>query len=841
MADVLPEAEEFGHDIPMDPVMQREGSEHSDEVELSEAHDSEDHPDDAGEDEDPAECFSHESDPRPTEPEQLGEPSTEHPSLAKSNFDWDAYLREQNAEPAPRECFFQPDKPSENKFQIGKKLMIADPRGPSGSSAMFCLGTVVNVYKLWLCVRLEGLDNSHEKWIFCDDESIQPIGDSAEDHMKLNPPIGFIHHHGTFPKFLEQHLKPDDETGETMLCPAEWFLPISESLRPARNFFQVGQKVEAIDQRSFNGKTCPATIVDTSKTQIQIHFDGWNNGYDIKEPYYTRFVMPVGWSQRNGIEISPPKSGGKSKPTPTTVTRQPPAADQPKPKHRPNVTKSAHRSSFSGHHHPSSSSSTSSSSKHVIRLSDMHVNPLQSIRRGRPNKRPSSSKSGTATPPLKKGAEGSSMRSSSSSSTGTTNSTKFTYDKSSPLISTDRLRATMQQTRSEHSVEDKVKDLLMNAQVEQQRLAKQLSQPPSSYLSGASKSIRGPPPLPNSRQQAGRNLDAQYAAIKNEAEEVVSSTTTSIDTTHSGLRPLVPRPSSSQNTRDLAKVVGQIRQKVEIEERRAPPATTQQRSHDILLLTKDEIPLKERIMTVYVNYSCRLGPFLDPSMVAGIRRQFGPFATHHALREAVQQVLNCSKDDGVVLNLVQPAAVTQILSVTAHCGGTPRSRFIPCVKSSADAWNYIKQLLKKMKICENFYSSSPDPCPNCAPGNDMSIEQVVATSPPIKHWTIHKVATELRKLLDETMVTKFVEQQIDGRSLGLLTTELLMSHMGLTLGPALKVIDFVSSVRKAQEHQRSKKKCIWWTLDHFGPYVKNTDRCQQFSCSVMLLLSVICS
>ncbi|KJH50363.1 hypothetical protein DICVIV_03491 [Dictyocaulus viviparus] len=106
---------------------------------------------------------------------------------ASSNFDWNSYLREQQAEAAPRECFFQPDIPSENKFQIGMKLMIADPRdiiechrihhpGPSGSSAMFCLGTIVNVYKLWLCVRLEGLDNSHEKWIFCDDESIQPIG-----------------------------------------------------------------------------------------------------------------------------------------------------------------------------------------------------------------------------------------------------------------------------------------------------------------------------------------------------------------------------------------------------------------------------------------------------------------------------------------------------------------------------------------------------------------------------------------------------------------------------------------------------------------------------------------
>ncbi|EPB80058.1 mbt repeat protein [Ancylostoma ceylanicum] len=272
MADVVPEAEEFGNDVPMDPIMEREGSEHSEELELSEAHDSEGNPDDAGENEEPAEQFNQNAEPGPAEPKHDAESSAEQSSPAKSSFDWDVYLREQNAEAAPRECFFQPETASENKFQIGKKLMIADPRGPSGSSAMFCLGTVVNVYKLWLCVRLEGLDNSHEKWIFCDDDSIQPIGDSAEDHMKLNPPIGFIHHHGTFPKFLEQHLRPDDETGESMLCPAEWFHP----------------------------------------SQIQIHFDGWNNGYDIKEPYTTRYVMPVGWSQRNGVEISPPKSGGKS-------------------------------------------------------------------------------------------------------------------------------------------------------------------------------------------------------------------------------------------------------------------------------------------------------------------------------------------------------------------------------------------------------------------------------------------------------------------------------------------------------------------------------------------------
>ncbi|KAK6021246.1 hypothetical protein OSTOST_13083 [Ostertagia ostertagi] len=293
----------------------------------------------------------------------------------------------------------------------------------------------------------------------------------------------------------------------------------------------------------------------------------------------------------------------------------------------------------------------------------------------------------------------------------------------------------------------------------------------------------------------------------NEAEEVVSSTTASVDTPHStGLRPLAARPSSSQTNRDLAKVVGQIRPKLNPEERAesgspapsssslpqttaaaTPIASNQQRSHDVLLLSKDEIPLKERLMTIFVNYSCRIGPHLDPAMVAGIRRKFGPFATHHALREAVQQLLNCSKDDAITLNLVQPAAVTQILSVTAHCGGTPRSRFIPCVKSSADAWNYLKQLLRKLKICENFYSSTGEPCASCAPANDVSVEQIVAFSPPMKQWSIEKVANELSKLLDETIVSKFVEQQIDGRSLGLLTTELLMNYMGLALGPALKV------------------------------------------------------
>ncbi|KAK6054867.1 hypothetical protein COOONC_07629, partial [Cooperia oncophora] len=312
----------------------------------------------------------------------------------------------------------------------------------------------------------------------------------------------------------------------------------------------------------------------------------------------------------------------------------------------------------------------------------MGVNPLQSIKRGRAGKRPPSSKSGTATPPSKRSTSGGSPVGNSDAVLSLASHIGSSHAVTPEAA--ERIRLAVQHSRvAENSVEDKVKDLLMHAKKEQQKLAKQLSQPAMAYLSSP-KSVRGPPPLPASRAPASRLSDAQYVPIKNEAEEVVSSTTASVDAPHStGLRPLVARPSSSQANRDLAKVVGQIRPKLNPEERvesgspapsssslpqtttiAAPSPTNQQRSHDVLLLSKDEIPLKERLMTVFVNYSCRIGPHLDPAMVAGIRRKFGPFATHHALREAVQQLLNCSKDDAITLNLVQPAAVTQILSVT---------------------------------------------------------------------------------------------------------------------------------------------------------------------------------
>ncbi|KAK6035556.1 hypothetical protein COOONC_26939 [Cooperia oncophora] len=85
MTDVVPEVEEFGHDVPMDPTMEPEDSEHSEELDISEAQDSEGHADDAGEAEDDAEQILIECRPAPSTPKYAVASSSNPPAPVSAN------------------------------------------------------------------------------------------------------------------------------------------------------------------------------------------------------------------------------------------------------------------------------------------------------------------------------------------------------------------------------------------------------------------------------------------------------------------------------------------------------------------------------------------------------------------------------------------------------------------------------------------------------------------------------------------------------------------------------------------------------------------------------------
>ena len=111
-------------------------------------------------------------------PESPGEPA-EPVVRAKDTtppidtFDWATYLSDCDAIAAPDEYFAQSATPPINHFEEGMKSEMRDPRGGSDT---ICLASVENTFEVWLSTRLEGCDNSNDRWLLCDHEDLLPVG-----------------------------------------------------------------------------------------------------------------------------------------------------------------------------------------------------------------------------------------------------------------------------------------------------------------------------------------------------------------------------------------------------------------------------------------------------------------------------------------------------------------------------------------------------------------------------------------------------------------------------------------------------------------------------------------
>ena len=68
----------------------------------------------------------------------------------------------------------------------------------------------------------------------------------------------------------------------------------------------MGMKLEAVDVK--NSKLiCVATIADVLGDKVLVHFDGWEDIYDYWCDPGSPYIHPVGWCQKNGVTLSPPK------------------------------------------------------------------------------------------------------------------------------------------------------------------------------------------------------------------------------------------------------------------------------------------------------------------------------------------------------------------------------------------------------------------------------------------------------------------------------------------------------------------------------------------------------
>ncbi|KAM9817372.1 polycomb protein SCMH1 [Neosynchiropus ocellatus] len=183
--------------------------------------------------------------------------------------------------------------PPSNDFKAGMKLEARDPRNPNS----VCIATVMGMMGTRLRLRLDGSDNTNDFWRLVDSSEIQPIGSCERNGDMLQPPLGFRMNASSWPMFLLRTLSGAE------MAPSSAFK--KEPASPAKNYFQPGMKLEAVDRKN-PYLICPATVGEVRGQEIFIMFDGWRGAFDYWCPFDSRDIFPVGWCALTKHSLQPP-------------------------------------------------------------------------------------------------------------------------------------------------------------------------------------------------------------------------------------------------------------------------------------------------------------------------------------------------------------------------------------------------------------------------------------------------------------------------------------------------------------------------------------------------------
>ena len=100
-------------------------------------------------------------------------------------------------------------------------------------------------------LRLDGSDSKNDFWKVVDSGDLHEIGHCERNGGMLQPPVGFTLNATSWPKFLVKTLNG------AQFAPGKCFK--KEPNTPKKNFFEVGQKLEAVDKKNPQ-LVCCATV-----------------------------------------------------------------------------------------------------------------------------------------------------------------------------------------------------------------------------------------------------------------------------------------------------------------------------------------------------------------------------------------------------------------------------------------------------------------------------------------------------------------------------------------------------------------------------------------------------
>ncbi|KAH8251934.1 hypothetical protein KR038_011466 [Drosophila bunnanda] len=210
-------------------------------------------------------------------------------------FRWSEYLKAKGRDvAAPIHLFLNPFPISPNCFERGMKLEAIDPENCS----LFCVCSIADVRGYRLKLTFDGYSSMYDFWVNADSQDIFPPGWCDETGRFLQAPRDYCPERFSWSRYLVKtnakaapralfaHLKMPQQTG---VC----------------NGFAVGMHLEAEDLND-TGKICVATVADILDERVRVHFDGWDDCYDLWVHVSSPYIHPCGWHENRQQLIVPP-------------------------------------------------------------------------------------------------------------------------------------------------------------------------------------------------------------------------------------------------------------------------------------------------------------------------------------------------------------------------------------------------------------------------------------------------------------------------------------------------------------------------------------------------------
>lgn len=247
---------------------------------------------------------------------------------------------------------------------------------------------------------------------------------------------------------------------------------------------------------------------------------------------------------------------------------------------------------------------------------------------------------------------------------------------------------------------------------------------------------------------------------------------------------------------------------------------------------------------VFINHSCLPGPYLSPAKVASLPSCFRGTVLNVA-RDCFQSIVNAGVQPTAVFKLLKPG--TGKTRITCKDGKQTLTCFLQVIDRVSRFWAVLDKLAENLQCCENLFSGEriTGPCSKCGRsasrrntvlpetlpivakkstagvkrgaykrrdeavkrtritmgegigdeyGDDVSSPTIESTSPP-KTWSVDEVVKFIEKSELAEHAGMFKTHEIDGKALLLLTREMIMSYMGLKLGPAIKLLGCIEELK----------------------------------------------